>query len=106
MFANADADEVRDVLTSAGFVSVEVEPLNEPLLVGEDLDAAVDFMLGSGPVRGVLDARPDIAAGDPRRLLEGALAPYLAPDGVRLPGAHWLVSAHVDVAASQEDHVA
>jgi SAM-dependent methyltransferase len=106
MFSLADPDEVRDVLTRAGFAPVDVEPLHEPLLFGEDLDAAVDFMLGSGPVRGVLDARPDIAAGDPRRLLEEALAPYLAPDGVRLPGAHWLVSAHVDGEASPVDGAA
>lgn len=93
MFSQADPDEVAEVLTRAGFGEVVVEPLVAPLLFGDDLDAAVDFMLGSGPVRGLLASRPDLAAHDPRRQLEEALAPYVADDGVRLPGAHWLVSA-------------
>lgn len=97
MFSQADPDEVTDVLTRAGFGTVEVEPLVAPLLFGADLDAAVDFMLGTGPVRGLLDSHPDLGARDPRRLLEEALAPYAGPDGVRVPGAHWLVSARADL---------
>ncbi len=94
-FAFADGARVRDILTRAGFVEVELAAVDEDLTIGgqPDLDAAVDFLLDIGPAAAALrdagpDARPVVA-----RAVRAALAPHHTPAGVRLRGAAWIVTA-------------
>lgn len=92
MFSLARRDHISAVLAAAGFVDVRPEPLDAPMGFGPTLDDAVDFYLGSGPVRAVLEARPDVV-GVARDRLGAALAPYAGPAGVTVPATHWLVTA-------------
>jgi SAM-dependent methyltransferase len=93
MFSLADRARLTTILGEAGFVDVEVVPRERALWFGADVEEAVQGYLGSGPVRAVLERRPDLSLDGARRRLEGALADHTGPDGVRLGGLHWLVTA-------------
>ncbi|MBF9130567.1 methyltransferase domain-containing protein [Plantactinospora sp. S1510] len=93
MFSLADPAHLTEVLTGAGFVDVRPQPLDVPMEFGASADVAAEFYLGSGPVRSVLERNPEFAAELARDILVQALRPYESPDGVRIPGANWLVTA-------------
>ncbi|MEO3747118.1 methyltransferase domain-containing protein [Plantactinospora sp. B5E13] len=93
MFSLADPAQLTALLTDAGFREVRPEPLDLPMAFGTDLAEATGFYLGSGPVRAVLERSPDLTPELARTLLVEALRPYQEPDGVRIPGANWLVTA-------------
>ncbi|MEV5239724.1 methyltransferase domain-containing protein [Streptomyces cinnamoneus] len=93
MFSFADPARIHDVLNGAGFRDATVAPVEAPQDWGRDARDAADFILGSGPLRFLLDqAAPDIAhrAGE---ALTAALQPFAQPDGVRTRGVAWLVTA-------------
>jgi len=92
-FAFADPRYVRTMLDRAGWRSVEVNRLQEPLRVGDDADAAVAFEI-SDP-----DTAQDLATADPATAaravadLRAAYAARQRPDGVWLAADAWLVTA-------------
>ena len=92
MFSLADPDRIVAVLTAAGFTDVRPAPLATPMDFGPTVAAAVGFYLGSGPVRALLEQRPELAERAPAAL-EATLRRYLTPDGVRVPATNWLVTA-------------
>lgn len=90
-FALADPERVRTVLTSAGFVAVELEALHEPIWLGRDADDGrrhATEMLGW-----MLDGLD--AAGRDRalRALHATMAAHQTADGVLYGSAAWLVRA-------------
>jgi SAM-dependent methyltransferase len=96
-FQLADRDWVRAVLGEAGWRDVSVDPHEAAMRVGGtgDLDEAVDFLQRIGPLARLL---ADVAdQPDLRRAVSDALRARLAdahgPEGVRLGGAAWIVSA-------------
>ncbi len=94
-FAFADPERVRQILTDAGFTSIHCEPYETALNLGGAMTVAeaADFSLDVGPVsRLVADADPTIR---PRiaQAVRDALTPYAGPEGVRVPGAVWIVQA-------------
>jgi SAM-dependent methyltransferase len=93
MFSLAEPDDVEDLLHRVGFGPVRLEPLDADLWFGADAATGAAFYLGSGPVRSVLERTPDLSPARAAERLEQALAPFVTSDGVRIPGAHWLVTA-------------
>lgn len=92
-FSLARPDRIRDLLAAASFLAVSVEPVTAAMRVGEDLDDVLDYFLGLGMVRAMLaEASPGDSAAAAGAVRD-ALAPHRGPDGVRLDGAAWLVSA-------------
>jgi SAM-dependent methyltransferase len=94
-FAFADARRVDRILTDGGFRNVRVEghDVNIALGGGSDLDEATELVLDLGPL-----ARAMIGATtEQRRLVQDevreAIAGSMTPDGVKMPGAIWLVTA-------------
>jgi SAM-dependent methyltransferase len=88
-----EPDRIREVLGAAGFGAVEVEPVTAPMDYGRDAADAAEFILGQGPVRFNLAAiAPDVVERTREQLREG-LEAYETPEGVRITGAVWLVSA-------------
>jgi SAM-dependent methyltransferase len=92
MFSLADRERIVAVLSAAGFTQIELTPLARPMDFGPDVGTAVDFYMGSGPVRALLATRPDLAA-PARANLDAILVRYLTPAGVRIPATNWLVAA-------------
>lgn len=93
MFSLAEPSTLDRLLAGAGFVDVRIDPADAALRLGPDVATAAGFYVGSGPVRGLLERRPDLTEDRARDILTAALGPYGRDDGVRIPGAHWLVTA-------------
>ena len=96
-FAFADPARVHAILAAAGWHDIVFDDLPFAMLVGDGDDplaSAVHFNLRIGPAaRAIRDAGAVAEAAAPA-LLASALAPFHGDDGVALPGAVWLVSAH------------
>ncbi|MFY1698526.1 MULTISPECIES: class I SAM-dependent methyltransferase [unclassified Solwaraspora] len=92
MFSLAEPGRVTEVLTAAGFVDIRPEPVAAPMTYGVDVAGAVEFVIGTGPVRALLE-QGSLTVARARQRLTAGLRPYLGPDGVALPGAYWLVTA-------------
>jgi SAM-dependent methyltransferase len=90
-FAFGDADRTRNILEQAGFTAVRVEPF-DALVGGGNLDETMAMSQRVGPLGRLLGEHPELA---PAALvaLRKALAPHEGPDGVKLNGAVWIVSA-------------
>jgi SAM-dependent methyltransferase len=90
-FALAEPDRVREVLTGAGFVDVDVAGSHEPMWFGRDADDAYEFVLGQlGWMLADLDAARRTQALD---ALRGTTAAHETADGVIYDSAVWTVRA-------------
>lgn len=95
-FAFADPEHVRGILAAAGFTDIAIEGREQTLAIGgqRDLDQAVSVLLQMGPTGAVLReagaAVVAAAAASVRTFLEPY---YTETDGLRMPGAAWLVTA-------------
>lgn len=94
MFALKKPDEVTALLTGAGFTQVAVERVSTTILLagGGTLDESLEFLLGMGMVRGLLeDEGRDITVDEIRTALAEN---YVSGFGVWLGATGWLASAH------------
>ncbi|MDG4786130.1 class I SAM-dependent methyltransferase [Micromonospora sp. WMMD1102] len=94
MFSLADPDRLTNVLSRAGFTDVQPRPVDAPMAFGADVHEAAQGFLGSGPVLAVLQQPDGPSLEEAREILVDVVRPYEGPDGVRIPGASWLVTAH------------
>ena len=94
-FAFADAARLHALLGEAGFQSIAIAPhkMMMPLAAPGDVAAAARFLTQVGAAARLLGEVPPADAQAARLAVDAALRPYDGPDGVRLGGAVWLVSA-------------
>jgi SAM-dependent methyltransferase len=91
-FAFADANRVRSILASAGFVSVTSNPFDARIGVG-DVEQSLQLALKVGSLGAALREQPELS-GKVAGAVKDALSMYLTPDGVLMPAAVWIVQAH------------
>jgi SAM-dependent methyltransferase len=98
-FSMGNADTTSEVVLHAGFVNVALRRCDIPVVVGRDLDEAVQFLCALGPAGEVIRLagaeavrlRPRIEAA-----LADALREYVTDDGsVRAGASTWIVTAQV-----------
>jgi ubiquinone/menaquinone biosynthesis C-methylase UbiE len=95
-FSMANADTVSGQLTAAGFRDVELRRCDLPILIGHDVDEAVEVMMALGPAGEILRLQGERAAhlhGEVRSALEAGMAEFAGSDGVHAPASTWIVSA-------------
>lgn len=94
-FAFADTERVTRILTAAGFTAPSFTPLDiqMDIAAGGTLEDAVRQASEMGPSRRALANQPDDLRGAAIKSIRRALTPYASGDGVKLPGAVWLVAA-------------
>ena len=73
----ANADTTSDILLNAGFTEVELHRCDIPILIGRDLDHAVEFVTALGPAGEVIRL-PGDEAEKIRPQIEAALREALA----------------------------
>jgi SAM-dependent methyltransferase len=90
-FSLSDPDQVRDLLTSAGFADVRPHSLSEPMYFGRDVDDAFEFVSRqhAGMVKD-LDADTRARALDKLRV---SMAAHHTDRGVLYDSAAWLIEA-------------
>jgi SAM-dependent methyltransferase len=98
-FSFGDRERVARLLRDAGFIRIEIAPLDAALRFGrgntpdEALDDAVQMAFHLGPLRRLLDDKPEQVRQAVCRDVREAFASRLTRDGVVLSSAAWLVSA-------------
>lgn len=95
-FSMADADTTSAILLSAGFGEVSFRRCDLPILVGRDVEEAIDLVMSLGPAGEILRLAGDRAAhlhGKVHAALREGLAEYGGPEGVRAPASTWIVTA-------------
>jgi SAM-dependent methyltransferase len=95
-FSMADADTTSDILLHAGFADVALLRCDLPLLIGRDLDEAIELVMALGPAGEILRLQGERAAhlhGTVREALREGLQRFQTPDGLLAPASTWIVTA-------------
>ena len=92
----ASADTTSDILLHSGYQDIALHRCDLPILIGRDVDEAMDMVMALGPAGEILRLAGDRAAhlhDDVRAALREGLAEYAEPDGIRAGASTWIVSA-------------
>lgn len=94
-FSFSDTARVTRILTAAGFTSPSFTPLDiqMDIAAGGSLEDAVFQSSAMGPTKRALAEQPEDIRAAAIESIRRALAPHASADGVKLPGAVWLVAA-------------
>jgi SAM-dependent methyltransferase len=96
-FSMGNADTTSGILLSAGFENISLLRCEEPILIGTDLDEAVEFVMSIGPAGEILRLAGERAAHlhEPvAAALREDMAKWAGPDGTVMgPASTWIVTA-------------
>jgi SAM-dependent methyltransferase len=92
-FSLASTGRVGALLSGAGFGGIEFVEADEPMLIGRDVDDALEYERTSPYATEILPGLSPAQAGELTRVVRNRLMAYASPDGVTMPGAAWLVTA-------------
>jgi SAM-dependent methyltransferase len=95
-FSMADADTTSEILVHAGFTGITLHRVDIPILIGRDLDEAIEMVTALGPAGEILRLLGDRATrirGTVNAALREGLAEFDGPDGVMAPASTWTVAA-------------
>ena len=96
-FSMANADTVSDIVLAAGYRDVQLTRCDIPIVIGRDLDQAIELVTSLGPAGEVIRLLGERAAGDLPKVeaaLRAGLAEFVQPDGSVLgPASTWTVAA-------------
>jgi ubiquinone/menaquinone biosynthesis C-methylase UbiE len=95
-FSMAGADTTSDILLHAGFRDIALRRCDIPILIGHDVDEAIDLVKALGPAGEILRLAGDRAAhlhDQVDAALREGLGEYERADGVWGPASTWIVTA-------------
>lgn len=95
-FSMADADTTSEILLHAGFQDVALRRCDTPIVIGHDLDEALELVMALGPAGEILRLAGDRAAhlhGRVEAALREGLSEFALDGQLRAPASTWIVSA-------------
>jgi ubiquinone/menaquinone biosynthesis C-methylase UbiE len=95
-FSMADADTTSSILVHAGYRDISLRRCDLPILIGHDVDEAMELVMALGPAGEILRLQGERAAhlhGEVRAALREGLSEFETADGVRAGASTWIVSA-------------
>jgi hypothetical protein len=95
-FSLANADTTTEMLARAGFEQISLRRCDIPILIGHDVEEAIEFVMAIGPAAEILRLAGDRAAhlhGEVHDALRVGLAEFEAEDGILAPSSTWIVTA-------------
>jgi ubiquinone/menaquinone biosynthesis C-methylase UbiE len=95
-FSMANPDTVTAQLKAAGFTNVSFERIDGPVMIGRDVDQAIEFQLALGPAGEVVREAGALAEqrrGDIEAALRRELARYAGSNGVTMESSSWTICA-------------
>jgi len=96
-FSMANAEVVSAQLKAAGFVDATFARVDGPVMVGRDVEQAIEFQLALGPAGEIVreaGALAEVRKQEIDDALRAAVTRYQQPDGsVVLPSSSWTISA-------------
>lgn len=96
-FSMADADTTSEILIHAGFVDVDLRRCDIPIMIGHDLEEALELVMSLGPAGEILRLAGDRAAHLHDRIEEAlreGLSEFASEGDLRAPASTWIVSAN------------
>jgi hypothetical protein len=91
-FSLADTGRVGALLNGAGFAGIEFARVDEPMLIGHDVDDVLEYERASPGAAELLAGLSPAQAAELARQVRDRLVAYASPGGVVMPGAAWLVT--------------
>lgn len=91
-FSMADPQHLDCLLTEAGFSSIEIEPLDDVMHMGE-VGSAIEYLLTLGPLRTLLEKVTEKQRGLALAEMKRALMNYVVDGVLEVPSATWIVTA-------------
>ena len=92
-FSLAEPERINEVLGAAGWSSITLEDIQEPMQLGTSLDDALRFMRGTELATTLLSDVDESVAAAAWHAIAKALEPHAGTEGVVLNGRAWLVRA-------------
>jgi ubiquinone/menaquinone biosynthesis C-methylase UbiE len=95
-FSMANPEVVAKQLEIAGYTKIELERIDAPVLVGTNLDDAVEFQLALGPAGEVYREAGELAVNRHDEIaaaVKAGLPPYQTPEGIVMASSSWKVTA-------------
>jgi SAM-dependent methyltransferase len=95
-FSMAGADTTSDILVHAGYTDISLRRCDLPIVVGNDVEEAIDLTMALGPAGEILRLQGDRAAHlhEPiREALRAGFKEFETPEGLRASASTWIVSA-------------
>jgi SAM-dependent methyltransferase len=95
-FSMAGADTTSDILVHAGFTDISLRRCDLPILVGDDVEEAIDLTMALGPAGEILRLQGDRAAHlheSIRAALREGFKDFRTPEGLLASASTWIVSA-------------
>lgn len=92
-FSFGDRARVERILAEAGFGTARIEPVDRSIWIGDSIAEVLASAERFGPLARAFAGAEPAAIERAKRAIAEALAPHETRDGVRLPGACWLVEA-------------
>jgi hypothetical protein len=92
----AGADTTSDILVHSGFEDIALHRCDLPILIGSDVQEAMDLVMALGPAGEILRLWGDRMAhkhDEVRTKLHEGLSELEGPDGVLATASTWIVSA-------------
>ncbi len=102
-FSMGNADTTSGILLSAGFEEVSLTRCDLPIMIGTDLEEAVNFAMSLGPAGEILRLAGERAAhlhGEVAVALRQGLGEWQRDAGIFAPASTWIVRARVPDEAS------
>ena len=104
-FSLGDAEATARMLAGAGFTDVHFQDVHEPVLYGQDLDAALAFVRAFRDTSAALSSLSDAEAARTVERLREMLAAHLSDErGVLLDARSWLITAKRSGAGIEPTH--
>jgi len=91
-FSLGDTAITAEILSEAGFASINFAEVHEPVFYGLDVDAAYDALLGLQLLKDPL-ARANMD-DDALQRLRDLVETHMSPDGVLFDSRAWIITAH------------
>jgi SAM-dependent methyltransferase len=92
-FSLADSGATGALLAGAGFSGIDFARVDEPMLIGRDVDDVLEYERASPSATGLVTGLSAAQAAELTRQVRDDLTAYASPGGVVMPGAGWLVTA-------------
>lgn len=95
-FSMSGADTTSDILRTAGYEEITLRRCDLPILIGHDVEEALELVMALGPAGEILRLAGDRAAHlheDVKTALRAGLSEFATDDGVVAPASTWIVSA-------------
>jgi SAM-dependent methyltransferase len=95
-FSMADADTTSEILIRAGFQEICFRRCDTPILIGHDVQEAINLVMALGPAGEILrlaGERAEHLHGEVHAALREGLAEFSTPQGILAGASTWIVTA-------------